>query len=136
MSPTLTGSLEIQRLKQDYMIEICNGIITQDRHGILCSCLYTPTHTASVPSLKSGKVKASSNSGEQDFSEQEQILFERRFEEGFDIKNDERYNTWLAQFHPGIGKLHVLDIVVGTYTCSCNLYDTFLIHCSQRKDFH
>jgi len=45
-------------------------------------------------------VNAGSKSGEQDFSEQEQILFERRFEEGFDITSDERYNTWLAQFHP------------------------------------
>ena len=52
-----------------------------------------------------------SKSGEQDFSEQEQILFERRFEEGFDITSDERYNTWLAQFHPDYGTLYGLEVV-------------------------
>ena len=75
---------------------------------------HTLAHTASVPSSKSGKVKASSKSGERYFSEQEQVLFERRFEEGFDITNDQRYNTWLAQFQPDIAKLHVLEVVVGS----------------------
>ena len=58
-------------------------------------------------------MKASSKFEEQDFSQQEHFLFERQFEEGFDMP-DERYSKWLAQFHPEIGKLHVLEVVVGS----------------------
>ena len=36
-----------------------------------------------------------------DFSSEEISKFERRLEEGYDIKSDVRYNAWLSEFaHP------------------------------------
>lgn len=34
------------------------------------------------------------------FSLEEQVLFERRYEEGYDITTDVRYNAWLNLYHP------------------------------------
>lgn len=34
---------------------------------------------------------------DQGFSEEELALFKTRFEEGYDITDDERYNKWLRQ---------------------------------------
>ena len=34
------------------------------------------------------------------FSDNEMIKFSERYENGYDITSDERYNMWLATFHP------------------------------------
>ena len=34
------------------------------------------------------------------FSEEEISLFSRRYEEGYDLTHDQRYNLWLKQYHP------------------------------------
>lgn len=34
------------------------------------------------------------------FTEEEDHIFSRRLEEGFDITTDERYNLWLKTYHP------------------------------------
>ena len=34
------------------------------------------------------------------FTDAELQLFQRRFEEGYDIKTDNRYNLWLGAYHP------------------------------------
>ena len=39
--------------------------------------------------------KAQKGDAQSHFTEDEVKLFERRFENGYDLKNDERYNAWL-----------------------------------------
>jgi hypothetical protein len=34
------------------------------------------------------------------FTEEEIVLFQRRFEEGYDLKDDEKYNVWRNMYHP------------------------------------
>lgn len=34
------------------------------------------------------------------FTEAEEALFKRRYEEGYDLTRDTRYNQWLQCFHP------------------------------------
>jgi len=34
------------------------------------------------------------------FTEEETSLFEKRFENGYDLTHDSRYNLWLSQYHP------------------------------------
>lgn len=34
------------------------------------------------------------------FSEEEELLFQRRFENGYDLKHDSRYNRWIEIYHP------------------------------------
>ena len=34
------------------------------------------------------------------FSDEEEARFARRYENGYDLKHDKRYNLWLAQHHP------------------------------------
>ena len=43
-----------------------------------------------------------SKSGEQDqdFSNAEINLYERRYQEGYDLHHDERYDEWIQKFHP------------------------------------
>ena len=41
------------------------------------------------------------------FSEEELAKFTRRYENGYDIATDERYNAWLQIFHPTEGKISV-----------------------------
>ena len=41
------------------------------------------------------------------FSEEELAKFTRRYENGYDIATDERYNAWLQIFHPTEGKTSV-----------------------------
>ena len=38
------------------------------------------------------------------FSEEEEQKFQRRFENGYDLKTDARYNKWLKQTHPAEAK--------------------------------
>lgn len=35
-----------------------------------------------------------------DYTEEEIKRFERRYENNYDLTNDERYNQWKLQFHP------------------------------------
>ena len=35
-----------------------------------------------------------------DFTDEEISLFERRFENGYDLTGDKRYNLWLSRYHP------------------------------------
>ena len=46
-----------------------------------------------------------SQHGEQDleFTNAEVTLYERRFQEGYDLHHDERYNEWIRRFHPSSG---------------------------------
>ena len=41
------------------------------------------------------------------FSEEELVRFSTRYENGYDITTDERYNEWLAVYHPKGGKVYV-----------------------------
>ena len=35
-----------------------------------------------------------------DFTEKEWTIFTRRYENGYDLQGDDRYNPWLSQYHP------------------------------------
>ena len=35
-----------------------------------------------------------------DFTDEETELFQRRFENGYDLKIDDRYNLWVTRYHP------------------------------------
>ena len=66
-----------------------------EKHGIE----YLPFHTPRK------KLEPSLNSSETltdlpNFTDAELQLFQRRFEEGYDIKTDNRYNLWLGAYHP------------------------------------
>ena len=41
---------------------------------------------------------------EAEFSVDELACFERRYENGYDLTHDERYNLWLAMKYPGLHK--------------------------------
>ena len=43
------------------------------------------------------------------FSEKELCLFQRRFENGYDIDSDDRYNRWLRMYHPEGYELSFLE---------------------------
>ena len=43
------------------------------------------------------------------FSQSEHEKFSRRYENGYDIKTDQRYNAWLIAFHPPADMLHTSD---------------------------
>ena len=51
----------------------------------------TPAPTPSLPQIQLP-----------DFSDEEVALFERRYEEGYDVYLDEQYVAWLELFHPGV----------------------------------
>ena len=59
-------------------------------------CTRGPGQRKTVRSERDGKyVSESDKTQRMTFTEDEIKLFERRFENGYDLKNDERYNTWL-----------------------------------------
>ena len=60
-------------------------------------CLYSE-HLA-TRSFASHKCDNADNLLEKEFTEAEEILFQKRFEEGYDLTNDDRYNTWLKLQH-------------------------------------
>ena len=35
-----------------------------------------------------------------EFTDEEGYKFSRRYEEGYDLKGDNRYNLWLSRYHP------------------------------------
>lgn len=43
---------------------------------------------------------AAPETGHPEFTVAEQELFERRYQNGYDFKHDERYNLWLECYHP------------------------------------
>ncbi len=62
----------------------------------------------------------------EDFTEKELTLFERRYENQYDLTNDQRYNLWLATVHPDSAQgdlqypqVHVQDL----YRGNTNLHD-------------
>ena len=66
-----------------------------EKHGIE----YLPFHTPKKnlePSLNSRETLTDLPN----FTDAELLLFQRRFEEGYDIKTDDRYNLWLEVYHP------------------------------------
>jgi hypothetical protein len=42
-----------------------------------------------------------------DFTDEEISLFERRFENGYDLTGDKRYNLWLSRYHPESSLQHL-----------------------------
>ena len=82
--------------------------------GLAYIPLYSPAkRPLSVPSTPSIPV----------FSEEELLRFQTRFENGYDIKTDERYNRWLQMYHPGGYDLSFDDSLVAYRTLSpdCSL---------------
>ena len=57
------------------------------------------------------------------FTVEELALFERRFQEGYDIVDDIKYNAWLQKFHPNQSSGNR-----GAPTCRCSC------HCEKDKD--
>ena len=57
-----------------------------------------------------------------DFSQEELAKFEKRFEEGYDLTTDERYNLWLKINHPSA--LSVNDAISSPRTCSPTSMDS------------
>ena len=53
--------------------------------------LFLPMHS---PMRQSGKRVVF------DFTDEETELFQRRFENGYDLKTDDRYNLWVTRYHP------------------------------------
>ena len=63
-----------------------------------------------------------------EFSEAELKRFSIRYENGYDIKSDERYNAWLRRYHPtekptkrGIFKRKINYTTSFALTCICFL---------------
>lgn len=50
------------------------------------------------------------------FTEEEEELFQRRYENGYDLKHDEHYNEWISLNHPSISDSSTVE--VADDTCS------------------
>ena len=64
---------------------------------------FLPLYSPSYKSHPSGNVQLASPqlvAAPISFSEEEISLFSRRYEEGYDLTHDQRYNLWLKQYHP------------------------------------
>ena len=57
--------------------------ILAKKKGISFMPFYSPTHATRQP-----------------FTSEEQECFQRRYEEGYDLTDDERYNLWIKAYHP------------------------------------
>ena len=62
--------------------------------------LTTETGLAFIPLYSPARHPRKVTSGITSFSEEEITKFERRFENGYDILDDERYKCWLRRYHP------------------------------------
>ena len=81
--------------------------------GISFMPLYSPHPTRTVPIMHHSQCQS-----ELAFSDEETILFERRFEEGYDLKGDSRYNQWLNIHHPEETLISLLDnLMMKTHHC-------------------
>ena len=92
------------------------GIYPLDREAVLgpisdLSALSEETRLSFIPMISPAvrhftsrtsrrDVTPDSEAREQDFSDRELALFEYWYDEGHDITDNDRYNTWLAQSHP------------------------------------
>ena len=89
------------------------GIYPLDRETVLgpisdLSALSEETGLSFIPMISPAvrrftsrrDVTPDSEAREQDFSDHELTLFEHWYDEGHDITDNDRYNTWLAQSHP------------------------------------
>lgn len=54
------------------------------------------------------------------FTEEEQRLFENRFENGYDLQTDERYNAWLKVHHPEGSGTYIKTSIVFSINLLCN----------------
>ena len=91
----------------------CTGIYPFDRN-VLCPIpkpkgvsLADRTGIKFIPLSPANRRKATSCT-EDSFSENEHVRFTKRFEEGFDLNTDKRYNAWKRKYHPSPGKLYYL----------------------------
>ena len=67
----------------------------------------------------SSSLGSDAESATQNFAEEEHTKFQLRFEEGYDLTNDKRYNSWKLLYHPEECKC-VYDInFVGVCMRSC-----------------
>ena len=70
-------------------------------------CLYSEhlaTRSFASPKCDNADDSFADDLLEKEFTEAEEILFQKRFEEGYNLTNDDRYNTWLKLQHT-VGEL-------------------------------
>ena len=104
------GSMTISNITAGFRV---TGIYPLDREAVLgpisdLSALSEETGLSFIPMISPAvrrftsrrDVTPDSEAREQDFSDHELALFEHWYDEGHDITDNERYNTWLAQSHP------------------------------------
>jgi hypothetical protein len=53
------------------------------------------------------------------FTLEGQELFKRRYENGYDLTNDQKYNQWLRCYHPGRDQSACVGESESTYTRTC-----------------
>ena len=59
-----------------------------EKTGVSCIPLYSPV------------VKKKQPHNFMTFSDDERVRFQRRYEEGYDLQCDEKYNEWVKMYHP------------------------------------
>jgi len=80
------------------------GVFPVDRSAIHCThqpkILSEESKIAFLPLYSPAPSRSKSRSNQPNFSAAELELFQIRYEDNYDLKNDHRYNLWLHQMHP------------------------------------